>query len=275
MTLPVTKEAMVALLNSGVGAIVDALATRPACIIAAGGDGTVNAVAQRTVEAGVPLGVLPSGTLNHFAGDLGLPDSLEEAAAVIARGHERTVDVGEVNGKLFLNNASLGLYASMVVQRERLQEKHGIGKWRALLQAGWSVLRHPHTFSVVLHIDGEELRRRTPFVFVGNNDYVLQGPHAGARKSLDDGCLSVYVLRPCGPWGLVALALRALFGRIADGRDLDVFHASELVVESTHGSVRVARDGEVERTDAPVRFRLRPLALRVLAPEKHPQAETV
>ncbi|WP_133479463.1 diacylglycerol/lipid kinase family protein [Cognatilysobacter segetis] len=247
--------------------IEEALSAGPACIVAAGGDGTINAVAAHAIRAGVPLAVLPAGTLNHFARDLKLPTALDEAAAVIARGHVREVDVGEVNGNLFLNNSSLGLYASMVDRRERLQARHGINKWLALLHASLSVLRHPHTFSTVINADGQALRRRTPFVFVGNNDYTVQGPHAGARSTLDDGMLSAYVLRPYGAWGLIGLAVRALFGRMVDGRDLDEIHATEIVVESHHGKTRVARDGEVEMTDTPVCFRVRPRALRVIAPE--------
>jgi diacylglycerol kinase family enzyme len=246
--------------------IEKALATRPAYFVAAGGDVTINAVAGHAIPAGVTLAVLPAGTLNHFARDLKLPTDLAEAAAVIARGHVREVDVGEVNGKLFLNNSSLGLYAAMVDRRERLQAQHGLSKWVALMHAGWSVLRHPHTFSTVINADGDALRRRTPFVFVGNNDYTVQGPNAGARSTLDDGRLSAYVLRPYGPWGLVWLAVRALFGRMVEGRDLDEIHATEIQVESRHGKTRVARDGEVEMTDTPVCFRVRPRALRVIAP---------
>ncbi|HZX81720.1 MAG TPA: diacylglycerol kinase family protein [Lysobacter sp.] len=237
-------------------------------VVAAGGDGTVNAIAAHAVDRDdVALGVLPVGTLNHFARDLGLPDDLDEAVGVIARGHARTVDVGDVNGRLFLNNASLGLYARMVEKRERLQHHQRLGKWRAMLRASLSVLRHPHAFSVVLHVDGEALRRRTPFVFIGNNDYVVQGPRAGARGSLQDGELAAYVLRPCGTWGLIGLALRALAGRLSDGRDLDAIHATSLLVESHHAHPRLARDGEVESVDTPVLFRIRPRALRVYAPE--------
>ena len=201
-------------------------------LVAAGGDGTINAVAAHAVDReDVVLGVLPVGTLNHFARDLGLPQDLDAAAGLIARGHVRTVDVGDVNGRLFLNNACLGLYAQMVV----------------------------------LHVDGKELRRRTPFVFVGNNDYIVQGPHAGARHSLQDGELAAYVLRPYGTWGLIGLALRALVGRLSGGRDLDAIHATSLLVESHHARTRLARDGEVDTVDTPVLFRVRPGALRVFA----------
>lgn len=251
-------------IDATVARLLDGGATR---IVAAGGDGTVNAVAAHVVDRDdVVLGVLPVGTLNHFARDLGLPDAIDDAAGVIAAGHVRTVDVGDVNGRPFLNNSSLGLYARLVVERERLQRHRHWGKWPAMMRAGWSVLRHPRTFSAVLHVDGRELRRRTPFVFVGNNDYVIEGPRAGARTRLDDGELAVYVLRPSGPMGLVGLALRALAGRVVEGRDLDRLRATSFIVESHHRQARVARDGEVDLLDAPVHYRVRPGALRVFAP---------
>lgn len=249
------------------GAVREALDAGARVVVAAGGDGTVNAVAAELLEHGdAALAVLPVGTLNHFARDLGMPCELEDAAAVIAAGHVREVDVGEVNDRIFLNNSSLGLYARLVSERERLQRGARLGKWLAMLRAGASVLRHPRTFSAVLEVDGDERRVRTPFVFVGNNEYAIEGMQAGQRDCLDDGALAVYVLRPKGPWGLAALALRALFGRIVHGRDLDHFSASSLVVESHHGRDKVARDGEVDELDAPLRYRIRPCALRVVAP---------
>ena len=251
--------------------IVDAVRTSldggATIIVAAGGDGTVNAVATELVgRDDAALAVLPVGTLNHFARDLGMPAELEDAAAVISMGQAREVDVGEVNGRVFLNNSSLGLYARLVVERERLQEHSNLGKWSAMLRAGWSVLRHPHTFSAVLHVDGRELRRRTPFVFIGNNNYVIEGLHAGERSRLDEGALAIYVLRPGSPWGLVMLAMRAMTGRITRGRDLEELHATSLLVESHHARAEVARDGEVGSLDTPLRYRIRPRALRVIAP---------
>jgi len=238
-------------------------------IVAAGGDGTVNAVAAEVLQQeDAVLAVLPVGTLNHFARDLGMPLELDAAVAVIAAGHVREVDVGEVNGRIFLNNSSLGLYASLVVERERLQEETRLGKWSAMVRAGWSVLRHQHTFSVVLCIDGRDLSRRTPFVFIGNNDYVIEGLKAGERARLDEGVLSIYVLRSCSAWGLLMLALRALAGRIVHGRDLEELHASSLRVESRHGQLEVARDGEVGELDAPLHYRILGNALRVIAPSQ-------
>lgn len=251
-----------------------AVEARPDALVAAGGDGTVNAVAAAAIGHDLPLGILPLGTLNHFARDLDVPDDVEAAgdaiADALASGRERRVDVASANGRLFLNNASLGLYATMVVDRERQQRRFGRGKWSALLRATLAALREPEAFEVALEADGRTLRTRTPFVFVGNNDYTVQGPEAGRRASLDDGLLSVYVLHPRTAAGLLWLAFRTLLFGTSRARDLDVFATRELEVHATAPRLRLARDGEVGELDTPIRFEVRPRALRVLAPAPVP-----
>lgn len=243
-----------------------ALAGRPRCLVAAGGDGTVNAVAAVAIAHDLPLGVVPLGTLNHFARDLDIPDDVDGAVRVIAAGVERRVDVATANDRLFLNNASIGMYATMVVDRERQQRRLGRGKWSALLRATFAALRDPHPFEVAIEVDGRALRRRTPFLFVGNNDYEVQGPGAGRRARLDDGMLSLYVLHPTTAAGLLWLALRTLLRGISGARDLDAFSAPHVEVQARGARLRVARDGEVDEMQPPVRFAVRPRALRVYAP---------
>jgi YegS/Rv2252/BmrU family lipid kinase len=235
-------------------------------VIAAGGDGTVNAVASRLLGRDVALGILPMGTLNHFARDLGIPPELKAAVEVIAAGRLRQVDVGEVNGKAFLNNSSIGLYPRIVIERDRAQRHLGAGKWPALARATWHALRHPASFSATVHVDGRTIERRTPFVFVGNNCYVLEGFGIGRRTCLDGGVLALYVLRPKSIFGLLWLGLRALLGIGSHAKDFDAIEASDLEVMGRHRELEVATDGEVERTTTPVRYRIRPRALRVLAP---------
>jgi YegS/Rv2252/BmrU family lipid kinase len=246
--------------------LAQALAAAPDVLVAAGGDGTVNAVAAAAIANDLPLGVLPLGTLNHFARDLAIPADLEDAVRVLAAGHERRVDVATANGDLFLNNASIGLYATIVVDRERQQRRLGRGKWSALLRATIAALRDPEPFEATIRVDDRELRRRTPFLFVGNNDYEVQGADSGKRARLDDGTLSLYVLHPRTAFGLLWLALRTLLRGTAGARDLDAFAVESVVVESRQARLQVARDGEVGMLDAPVRFAVRPRALRVLAP---------
>ena len=129
-----------------------------------------------------------------------------------------------------------------------------------------AALRDPDAFEVVVQVDGRELRRRTAFLFVGNNDYDLQGPGAGSRARLDDGLLSLYVLHPRTAAGLLWLALRTLLRGTAGARDLDAFAARALELHAREGRLQVARDGEVDALQSPVRFQVRPRALRVFAP---------
>jgi YegS/Rv2252/BmrU family lipid kinase len=256
------------------GSIADlasaAIEAKPWCLVAAGGDGTVNAVAAAALEHDLPFGVLPLGTLNHFARDLDIPDDIDAAIAAIAAGHERRVDVATANDRLFLNNASLGLYATIVVDRERQQRRLGRGKWSALLRATLQALREPQAFEVAIEADGRMLRQRTPFVFIGNNDYIVQGPEAGRRASLDDGLLSVYVLHPRTAAGLLWLALRTLLRGTSGASDLDAFSTRQLEVHGRGARLPFARDGEVDDIETPIRFAVRPGALRVLAPPASP-----
>ena len=164
-------------------------------VIGGGGDGSLNAIATALVGTKKRFGVLPLGTLNHFAGDLGIPSDLEAAAQTIIDGHTIEVDVAEVNGEIFLNNSSLGLYPMIVHKRERQQERLGRGKWPAFLWAAISALYRYPSLSVRLEADGEELMRRTPFVFIGNNEYMMDGFKIGGRKNLTDGHVCLYTTR--------------------------------------------------------------------------------
>src|SRR5205814_7706026 len=136
------------------------------------------------VDSAIPLAVLPMGTLNHFARDLGVPADLAAAVRVALNGTRRAVDVGEVNGRVFVNNASIGLYPAMVHRRNKQQRRLGRSKWHAMLWAVHAVLRTHPFLDLTLTLDGVEHRRRTPFVFVGNNAYQMEGFMIGLRERL-------------------------------------------------------------------------------------------
>jgi diacylglycerol kinase family enzyme len=237
-------------------------------IVGGGGDGTINAVASVLVDTGVPFGVLPLGTLNHFAKDIGMPMALEEAVRVIAAGRQAQVDVGEVNGRIFLNNSSLGLYPDMVHDREKQQRRLGRGKWLSALWASLAALRRYPFLSVRLAVQGERLARRTPFVFIGNNEYTMQGLAIGERARLDAGTLSLYVAQRPGRLGLLRFAARALVGKLGQERDFDVLLAPDMEIETRRSHIMVATDGEVNLMQTPLRYRVRPRALTVIVPEK-------
>ena len=235
------------------------------------GDGTINAVASVVLDSGAVFGVLPMGTLNHFARDLRIPIQLDAAIATLAAGHVAQVDVGEVNGRIFLNNSSLGLYPDIVRDRQRQQRRLGRGKWTAFGWATLAALRRYPFLSVRLTLGEQGHARRTPFVFIGNNEYHMQGFNIGERARLDGGALSVYVAQRPTRWGLLKLALRALLGRLRQSREFHVFQAGEMVIETRHRRLRVATDGEVTVMAPPLRYRIRPAALPVIVP--HPQEE--
>jgi YegS/Rv2252/BmrU family lipid kinase len=247
-------------------AVKRALLRGATTVVASGGDGTVSGVASCLVDSGITMGVLPTGTLNHFAKDLGIPLDLDEAVATIASGAVLAVDVGEVNDRTFINNSSLGLYPDIVRDRERRQRRFGHGKWRALLEASITAARRYPVLSIRIDLEGETYERRTPFVFVGNNRYIMDGFEIGKRPVITEGELALYVTQRTGRFGLLHLALLALFKRLNQARDFETVTARDFVVRAHHRRLRVATDGEVTMMDTPLRYRLRPAALRVIVP---------
>ena len=243
-----------------------ALRERPPVIVAAGGDGTVSAVADVVRGSGTALGVIPAGTLNHFARDLGIPLDPAGAARVIGAGRRISVDVGEVNGRGFINNASLGLYADMVRKRQRHQRHLRRGKRMAMLWAALEVLDRSRLVDLRLELDERVQECRAPFVFVGNNDYVLEGFEIGKRERLDAGMLNVYTTRRTSAAGFFGLALRALFGRLRQADDFTESAVRSLRVESRRRRLLVATDGELNAFDTPLEFRIRPRSLQVIVP---------
>lgn len=235
-------------------------------IVAGGGDGTINAVASALVGSEIRLGVLPLGTLNHFAKDVSIPLELNEAVGNIIAGHCARIDAGEVNGKFFLNNSSIGIYPDIVKERETEQRRFGKSKWVAFFWASMKALRRYPFLDVQLDVDGKNYTRHTPFVFIGNNEYAIEGFNLGERETLSAGRLSLYVSQRTGRLGLLGFALRALFGRLRQVSDFDALLATDIVIQTRHRRIRVATDGEVTMMDAPLRYRIRAGALNVIVP---------
>jgi len=237
-------------------------------VVVGGGDGTLGSVASVLLGGEKAMGVLPLGTLNHFAKDLKIPLHVEEAARTVVEGRAVRVDLGEVNGKVFVNNSSLGLYPRIVRHREEQQQQLGRGKWPAFFWATLHALHWHAPLDVLLSVEGREVRRRTPFVFVGNNVYEMEGFDIGSRARLDAGELSVYLAPGARPLDLVFLAVRAFLRRLRGSKDFEVLRTTELRIETRGRQARVATDGEVLVLDTPLRFRSRPGALRVVVPRE-------
>lgn len=235
-------------------------------VVVGGGDGSIATVASVFAGSDVPIGILPLGTLNHFAKDLGIPLALEQAVALIAAGKVQSVDLGEVNGEIFINNSSIGIYPYLVLDRQRLQEQRGMRKWTAMAFAIWRTLRHFPLRRLRIRAGGLAAPYRSPCVFIGNNEYCLSGRTAGKRERLNAGELCVYVANRQSRLALFWLACRSLFGLLDQSRDLRAVKVPDLEISSRTSRLLVALDGEVTILRPPLRYRARPNALRVFAP---------
>jgi diacylglycerol kinase family enzyme len=246
------------------------LATATAAIIAAGGDGTVNAVAQVLAGTGAPLGILPLGTLNHFARDLSVPFDIPGAVAVIAAGHTTAVDVAEVNSRIFVNNSSIGLYPDMVRDRERQRRQTRRVKWLAMALAFVRTLRRPPMRRLTIEAENWVRPLKTPLAFIGNNVYETKFPTLGRRATLTGGVLCLLIAKAERPLDIIRLLLRAAFGRLDQARDFEHHHLLALTIRSRHRRLLIALDGEVAILTTPLAYRIRPRDLRVFVPRPNP-----
>jgi diacylglycerol kinase family enzyme len=243
-------------------------------LIAAGGDGTINAAASALVHQPTALGVIPAGTLNHFARDLTIPLEPEEAARALVEGRTIQVDAAAVNGRVFINNSVLGLFPNYRVAREAW-ERHGFGSTRvgrfvatlaAVVKVFW---RLPH-LTVSLEVEGRRRTLRTPFVLVGNNEHRMEGLALGKRTRLDAGALWVYVLRPCSRWQLLRMIVGLITRRAVREDIFEIFRASHVTIDSKRRRIGVGIDGEMVRMHAPLHYECLPGALRVVVPASYP-----
>ncbi len=235
-------------------------------VIAAGGDGTVSAVASALAGGTIPMAVLPLGTLNHFAKDLRMPLELAEAAQAIAAGHVTRVDVGELNGRVFVNNSSIGLYPETVIRRDRDRKQTGRGKWSAMFRAALRVLRRFPLLKARIVTEHGTLSARTPLVFIGNNAYTINVLELGERARLDRGQLSLYMVKATSRLKMFWVMVRAILQRLDAVADFEAHDIREAIIRTGHRRVQVAIDGEVELMSPPLYYRSRPGALAVIAP---------
>lgn len=239
-------------------------------VVAGGGDGTINTIASAVAGTHIPLGIIPMGTLNHFAKDLKIPLPLEEAVAVISDGVHRSVDVGEVNGEVFINNSSIGIYPYLVLDRDRRRKQQGWSKWPAMTMAFFRALRNFPLRRLRIRAQDWHDACRSPCVFIGNNEYHLKGSSFGSRERLDGGELCLFIARQQSPLALLWLGVRCLAG-VVDQRDLRTGPVAAVEVNSRRRRLLVALDGEIRSMQTPLRYRIRPAAIRMLAPSQIPR----
>lgn len=237
-------------------------------IIAAGGDGTIAGVASSLVGTDVTMGVLPFGTFNYFARGLQLPQSIPDAVQSLGRARVHPIHVGEINGRLFLNNASLGIYPNILKERETLYSKWG----RSRITAYWSVLlglaglKRPYEMHVT--VDGNTtIHKHTALAFVANSAFQLDAFNLEGAEDVRDGKLALYLTNATRWRELSAHAINLLRGQTQDGREFELVSGEHIRIKVMRKSkMLVARDGEKERMSGPYDFVLRRRALNVLIP---------
>ena len=238
-------------------------------LVAVGGDGTVNTVAQAALAQGCPLGVIPQGTFNLFARDHGIPQDPQEAARALVRAQAQPVQVGRLNDRLFLVNASLGLYPQLLQDRETFKEQLGRRRWVAILAGLVTVFEWRRQLALQIELEGERVAVRTPTLFVGNNSLQLEriGIEPATVARVGDGRLAAIVLQPIGTWAMLGLVLRGALGRLGEADQVRSFAFRSLTIRPwSRRPIKVATDGEVQWMLPPLRFEVSPKPLLLMAP---------
>ena len=235
-------------------------------IVAAGGDGTICGVTEALIDGQAVLGVLPLGTFNFFARSMAIPEDLSEAVGVILNGRPEPASLGEVNGRVFINNASLGAYPAILEERETVYRHWG----RSRVAAYWSVLKAMLTIykplTMRITIDGEPYRAKSPMAFIGVRAYQLDRFGIEGADDIRDGRFAILLAPDHGRFALIWTALKVAMGGVREGQDFELLTGCDILIETRRDNRRVARDGEHERMRQPYRFRFLKDAVRVMAP---------
>lgn len=242
--------------------------SRPKVLYVGGGDGSIRSAANRLYETDIALGVLPLGTLNHFSKDLGIPTEITQAIAALKNGEIKTVDVGSVNGQVFINNASIGLYPEAVKRRMSYQQSMRIAKYPAMAMALAHLFWYFPLHNFYIHCRQLSKQVRTPFLLVGNNRYRPEFMSLMQRDALSEGHLSLWYTNRLSRIEMIATALIVTLGGSRQAHGLEMVLTEAVWVESRRASMRVALDGEVMLMRPPLHFRILPKALKVIVPGK-------
>jgi diacylglycerol kinase family enzyme len=243
-----------------------AVATASGALVVAGGDGTINAVASACGSANRPFGILPAGTFNYVVRNLGLPTDVPQAVSVIVGGHPRPVDAGEINGRIFLNNAGFGLYTDLIERRETDKRRFGRNRIVALFSGLKCMLGSCPLYDVDLTADGEEESLQTTTLFFGCNALQLENYNVAAVDCLRGGKLAVLSLKLRNRRDIAAAAFSALTGKLEEAQSIDAFCARIVRIRTRRRRLKVALDGEIVILNPPLEVTLRVGALQVFAP---------
>jgi diacylglycerol kinase family enzyme len=236
-------------------------------VVVAGGDGTINAVAQEVYGSGCRFGVLPQGTFNYFAREHGISQETEAAARALLRARPEPVQVGLVNDRVFLVNASVGLYRKLLEDREAAKSQLGRSRVVAMAAGLMTLMREPRQLSLTLEAGDQKRQLRTPSLFLGNNRLQFDRLGLPEGEALERGCLGAILVRAMGTWSILTLALRGALGRLNDADNVVSFPVRRLTVHPHgHQHIKVAADGEVRRMRTPLEFRVAPEPLMLMTP---------
>ncbi|RZJ24415.1 MAG: diacylglycerol kinase [Haliea sp.] len=240
-------------------------------LVAVGGDGTINTLAAAAMKYGCALGVIPRGTFNYFARGHGIAQEVEAAALALLRGQAGPVQTGEVNGHLFLVNASLGLYPQLLQDRETFKNQFGRHRWVAALAGLVTLFEWRRQLNLEFEQQGQRLKRLTPTLFVGNSRLQLEriGIAPDIAATVGGGRLAAIVPRAIGSWALLGLLLRGAFGRLGEADRIDSFDFASLTVHVPRmRRLKLAVDGEVHVETPPLHFAVSPRPLMLVLPRE-------
>ena len=245
-------------------------------VVAAGGDGTINAVANAVLGSGCPFGVIPQGTFNYFGRDNAISQDASVAAKVLLGGRVTPVQAGKVNGRLFLVNASVGLYPKLLEDREAWKQQFGRSRIVAFVSGMATLLQARGQLDLRIELDGKAVCWRTPTLFVGNNrlQLVQAGIDSEHANGVGQGQLAAVAVRPIGTLALFGLLLRGVLGRLGEAENIRSFSFRRLTVTPRRMKrIKVATDGEIIWMDAPLVFEVAPEPLMLLVPLPKDAAE--
>lgn len=256
-------------------AAADAARAEGGILVAAGGDGTLNAVAQHAVRGGLPFGVVPQGTFNYFARANGIPQEAAAALRALLHARPQAVQVGRINQRVFLVNASLGLYPQLLEDREIYKRRLGRSRWVALWSGLLTLLHERRQLALRIEADSGVRELRTPTLFIGNNRLQLErvGMDEGAIVGANLRFLTAIVVRPISTASMLWLALRGALGRLGEAEQVESFVFRLLSVRTRRPQrFKVAFDGEIARLDSPIRFDTSPDPLWLMVPRSDERA---
>lgn len=240
-------------------------------IVAAGGDGTLNTVAQELQHTNIRMGIIPLGTFNYVARALNIPLEPFAAAQVIVEGRARPVHLGTINHYVYLNNASIGLYPKIIEQRELYNARFGRFRVVAMVSGFVVLMREQRKLKLKMTIDGEQTPIETPLVFFGNNQLQLQDMKLTLADCVAQGKLAAVAITALTRWQMIKLIHRLQVGLFEQAPEVTSFCAEHIKIESRVKQMKVAIDGEIVTIAPPLIFKVAHNALQVMVPQEADQ----